>query len=501
MRISKILILLVSFFLFTCNLKAPATFVDAPTVITQNARNNVVFESGFLIGTALGAQKVEVAFDSGSYGSATLTGGNWKIAVPNGTSTWRDGSLHTIKARSAIGDSVSVVTQIQVRKGVNKDVNGDGYADLVTGASSYNAGTNQGRAYIFHGSSGGIASLGAGSANTILTGQTTADGFGSTVTLGDINGDGYSDCVVGASARNAGLGVNQGVTYIFLSSSSGIVSQSATNANTIIAGQNGTDYFSYPLALGDVNGDGYADLIVGASGYNIGTFQGRTYIFYASSSGISSQGAAVANTILTGQNGNDYFPQALTTGDVNGDGYADVAVGADACPGGTSQGCSYIFHGSASGIASQGAATANTIILGQSAGDKFGILTLGDMNGDGYADLMIGGSSFNSSQGRAYIFYGSVLILSSTGAANAGTIFTGQATSDVFAKTLAFADVNGDGYADALITAPQYNSGVNQGRTYVFHGSSAAATSSSAGSANTVITGQAAGDKLGSSIW
>jgi hypothetical protein len=143
-----------------------------------------------------------------------------------------------------------------------------------------------------------------------------------------------------------------------------------------------------------VNGDGYADYVVGAPG------AGRVYIY----SGGSNLSDVPALALIGGSSGDNFGTSAGTTGDVNGDGFSDIIVGADADSG--NQGRAYLYLGSPSGV---GATPAFTL-TGENVNDYFGsaVGTAGDVNGDGFADLVVGAAGFgkSQSQGRAYLHLG-----------------------------------------------------------------------------------------------
>jgi hypothetical protein len=164
--------------------------ISLPTETISNARNNGVISSGFIIGTAsddLQVSLVEVSLDGGSFQAATGTTA-WRFQLPTGSSTWKDNSQHTVAVRATDVFGHSSETDITVRKGANKDVNGDGYTDAIVGAKEYNS--QPGRAYVFHSSGpSGISITAAVSASSILTGEASS-GFGRSVALGDVNGDG-----------------------------------------------------------------------------------------------------------------------------------------------------------------------------------------------------------------------------------------------------------------------------------------------------------------------
>ena len=138
---------------------------------------------------------------------------------------------------------------------------------------------------------------------------------------------------------------------------------------------------------GDVNGDGFADIIVGAEQYDNGqTDEGRVYVFLGSKTGLNS----TADWTAESDQAEALFGKLVrTAGDVNGDGYADVIVGAPFFDGGqTDEGRAYLYLGSAMGLN----ATADWTAEGNQTEARFGTSagTAGDVNGDGYSDVIIG---------------------------------------------------------------------------------------------------------------
>jgi hypothetical protein len=152
-------------------------------------------------------------------------------------------------------------------------------------------------------------------------------------------------------------------------------------------------------SAGDVNGDGYADVVVGAYYYSSST--GRAYIYYGGSSMDST-----ADVTMTGEaTYNSFGISVASAGDVNGDGYADVVVGAYGYA--TNTGRAYIYYGGSSMDT-----VADVTMTGETTNNYFGfsVAAAGDVNGDGYADVVVGAYGYSSSTGRAYIYYGSSLM-------------------------------------------------------------------------------------------
>jgi hypothetical protein len=324
------------------------------------------------------------------------------------------------------------------------DVNADGYSDVIVGANNYFTAT--GRAYIYFG-----GSTMNNVADVIMTGEGTNTQFGISVSeAGDVNGDGYSDVIVGASVYNSSMGR----AYIFFG---GDVMNNV--ADVIMTGEFTTNQFGRSVSgAHDLNGDGYSDVVVGASGYSTAT--GRAYVYYG-----GSPMNNVADVIMTGEAATNSFGIAVSNaGDVNRDGYNDVIIGA---PGfSASTGKAYIFFGGASMNN-----VADVTMIGEAAANNFGtsVASARDMNQDRYADVIVGADGYNSSAGRAYVFYGADAM-----DAVPDITMTGEATNHFLGYSVSSAgDVNGDGYPDLIAGASGFNS--NLGRTYVYLGSAISA--------------------------
>jgi hypothetical protein len=343
------------------------------------------------------------------------------------------------------------------------DANGDGYSDVIVGATTYdNAETDEGRAFVYHGSASGLS----------VTPNWTAESnqvmahFGASVsTAGDVNGDGYGDVIVGAYAYDNGE-TNEGRAFVYHGSASGL---SVTPNWTAESNQSAADFGHSVSTAGDVNGDGYSDVIVGATTYDNGeTDEGRAFVYHGSASGLSliQNWPAESN-----QAGAGFGFSVSTAGDVNGDGYADVIVGARWYDNGeTNEGAAFVHHGSASGLS----LTPNWTAESNQTAAYFGssVSTAGDVNGDGYADVIVGAYEYDNGEGAegvAGVYHGSAsglnLIPNWTAESNEAGAYFGYSVSTA-------GDVNGDGYADVIVGADQYDNGEDdEGRAFVFHGS------------------------------
>jgi len=336
------------------------------------------------------------------------------------------------------------------------DFNGDGHADVIVGAVGNDAGgTNAGRAYLYFGGPGADTA-----ADLILTGA-AGEAFGAQAgTGGDFNGDGRTDVIVGAPFSNAG-GDSAGRAYVYF----GGPGADAT-ADMTLTGTTAGEYLGLSVGIaGDFNGDGYADVIVGAPfGTGNSVSPGKAFIYFGGPGADNNP-----DLTLTGSSVGNQFGFAVgTAGDVNGDGYADVIVGAVGDLGaGTDPGWAYIFYGGPGADA-----IPDLILTGEAAGDDFGISvgTAGDVNGDGYADVIVGAmlnSAGSIEAGRAYVYYGGP-----AADAIPDLIFTGAAQGDRLGHSAETAgDINGDGYSDVIVGSYHNDTaGTDAGQATVYYG-------------------------------
>jgi len=478
------------------------TFDNTPPspVTIQNLRNNSTVHTGHVIGTAndnVGVTQVEFRLDGGAFTAATYTAPDWKFALPMGASTWRDRTVHTIQvqARDAAGNVTQTGT-ISVRKGNNRDINGDGYEDTVIGAWAWT--TYTGRAYVFYGSPAGITLTTAASSTAIRTGAATNNFFGRTMALADFDSDGFADLAVGPYGNST----NRGLVNIFKGAIGGLGASSTTN----ITGEttpNNTSKFGSLVIAGDTNDDGYADLIVGANAY--GTSSGRIYIFNGGAGGITQTTANTANRIITGEGiASQNFSSSLALGDFNGDSFVDLASGAADQAG--AKGKAYIINGTGTGIPTMTVGAANTIGTAENVGDFFGgAMASGDINGDGVTDLVVGAYGYvtGANTGRAYIYYGvNGAGIPGNAVSDPGsptTILTGTNPGAFFTTSIAVEDLNADGLADVAIGS--YGCTANtSGCAYIFFGQGANIASGVASTAGLTLNGQTAGENFGRGI-
>jgi FG-GAP repeat len=429
------------------------------------------------------------------------------------------------------------------------DVNGDGIADIIIGAPYASPGGRiaAGAVYVIFGSRSAftdpfpVSSLN-GTNGFELDGATAGDHFGWSVAAGNVKGDGKGSLIIGAPDAAYGAAPSSGSVYVIFDRSSWSSAYTVnTGAGNIIDGVNGFrfddttagDKAGYSVAAGDVNADGKADIIVGAPGGAGGGNNGGNVdvVLGAASWASATPGLTASAYPLDGINGFQYYgvnsgDQAgfsVAAGDVNGDGKADIIVGAPyALAAGSTIGYASndprswkVWSGSLAGLTTDLSGIKDVeaayYYIPPGDGGGAGGPGAGDGGGDGGSGKPGGGSGSGSSSGggggisagMVYVIYGSAgPWAASTSLASASAYGSGTNAGDLAGWSVASSDINGDGYADVIVGAPGINS--NTGAVYVWFGSNGAATSGELstldGVHGFVANGVNAGDSAGTSV-
>ncbi|MDH5715254.1 MAG: hypothetical protein OEZ30_06800 [Candidatus Aminicenantes bacterium] len=381
------------------------------------------------------------------------------------------------------------------------DINGDGFMDLIIGAYQADPGdparANAGETYVIFGSSSpqSTIDLSTQSADIIICGAVAGDYSGCAVASGDVNGDGCDDVIISAPHADPGGRTDAGETYVIFGASFSsppyTIDLSTTAADIIVCGAADGDYSSFALASGDVNGDGYDDLIIGAPWADPGGrfHAGETYVIlsdsFPSPPYTIDLSTTPADITVCGAVAGDYSGCAVASGDINGDSYDDIIIGAreaDNAGGETYVifGGSLLFPPYTADLSTQ---QANITVCGAEANDRCGwAVASGDVSGDGYDDIIIG-APYATPDGRTYagetyvIFGVNLLFLPYTvdlSTQQADITICGAEFGSSFGGAVDSGDVNGDGYDDIISGAQFANPGdparTNAGETYVIFG-------------------------------
>lgn len=453
--------------------------IGAPRADTSSA--SVTGESYLVFGSAAG---IPANFDLSS-----LDGSNGLLVQGTGLSSLQ------------LGRSVS-----------SADVNGDGFSDILIGAPGAIGSdpiNGAGEAYVIYGTSSGLpASLDPqavnGSDGSKLNGVRDGGQVGFSVSsAGDFNGDGFEDVVIGApSVDLTNDAQDVGQVYVVYGAAAGLPAisdllPSDSSKGFVIDGLKEGDQIGLSVSsAGDFNGDGFDDILIGASRFEPSPYlSNEIYLIFGSSSGMPARFDLLdldgTNGIVFNSGGAiSHYDKVTSAGDVNGDGFDDVLIGSyypDVRSGsylvyGTDEGLPASFDltdlDGTNGFSMRGSGPYSPI--SSFLGNSFSVASAGDVNGDGFDDMLIGAPKAEPNgmvSGETYLVYGSAseqpaeLDLSSLDGTD-GFIFRGiRRTNESGFSVSSAGDVNGDGFDDIMIGAPGANpNGNDSGETYLVYG-------------------------------
>jgi hypothetical protein len=398
------------------------------------------------------------------------------------------------------------------------DMNGDGKADLALGAgSSFNSGNV---VFVIFGQSSFPAVFNLttlNGTNGFVVTSSPSSCFGCAVgTAGDVNGDGKDDLVVGAPGWSTAAG-DPGAAYVIFGQSNFPSSFSVDTLN----GANGfviygdTDRLGFSVnTAGDINGDGKTDLVLGAP-FTYSNQNGAAYVIFGQSSFPPFFNLSTLNGtngfVVNGLDSRSRLGRSVNTaGDINGDGKADLVLGAPLQGNG---GRTYVIFGQSSFPPSFDLFTLNGTngfwVGGISPQDRsgFSVSAAGDVNGDGKDDLVLGDPSTYSSRGAAYMIFGqnsfpSSFNLSTLNGANGFVVYGIEPDSCSFGESVSAAgDINRDGKADIVVGGWCFDP---TGAAYVIFGQSSFPASFNISTLNGtngfIVRGISRGDGLGESV-
>lgn len=336
------------------------------------------------------------------------------------------------------------------------DFNGNGHADLVIGVPKQSQDAyRSGAVFVYYGITQGWPD----EPDQILSLPQSSTRFGTAVAVADINGDGFDDLLVGAPEYHNG-DVRSGAIFLFYGSAAGLAAEPGWQ---MVSSQAGSQ-FGLSVAAADLNGNGYTDLVVGAPWYKLTeTGGGAAFVYYGPGLDVDWAAGVDQTAALFGLS-------VAAAGDLNGDGLADLVIGAPQySQDGETVGAAFVYYGSASGLPLMPDWTA----VGPQTDGRFGqsVAGAGDVNGDGYADLLVAATRISQQydrEGAVYLYQGGATGLGQTAD---WVVYGKQAWSGWGMAMAGVGDLDDDGYADIVIGAPFYTDDQSvEGGIFVFRG-------------------------------
>jgi len=352
--------------------------------------------------------------------------------------------------------------------GSGGDIDGDGKDDFVIGGRYYDDEVetwkvNNGIVHVVLGFTRGKNDMPSGAVATI-DGDKAYDYFGAGVDIvGDIDGDGNDDFVVGATGADDN-GSGSGAAYLFYGPIT--ADASSTSADATIAGESAGDAAGARIrGIGDWDGDGSDDFALGVRFEDTsGADAGAVYIITAST---MPTDLGDADVIVRGNLAGSQAGTGIAGGDMSGDGYADIVVGA---LGHGNSGAAYYLEGPTVTSGAKVGAEADQKFSGQLAGDQFGsAVAIGDINGDDVSDVLVAANRQSSNdRGAVYGFYGPFSGGTTIQAFNADTKIVGVGSGDYFGSSVDYVESADWAYRNMVVVGASKRGSGDKGAVYLF---------------------------------
>jgi hypothetical protein len=382
--------------------------------------------------------------------------------------------LLTVTAEDTVGSTTSQEVTVEILDcGVTTDLDGDGY-------SQADGDCDEANPDVYPGAIGDLGNPRGGcwgwDVVTVLGGSDDDD-LGYEIAIGDLDGDGLGDLVMGAPGHDSSVGSNIGALYLLPGAEIRGAGQLYTESLVSVEGLASTNELGLDIAvLPDIDGDGTQELVASEDATT-----GTVFLFLGRAAW-SSMDASSADVTLTAGADVYGFGQDLDGGDFDGDGIGDLVVGADEDDtNGNQAGAVYLFSGTALAAGCTSTLDADLTVYGVMDGDKLGsgVAQVGDVDGDGLDDLLASSPYADpvySDAGLVLLYTGLGGAMASGAAPDAAAIFRGEASNSYLGRedmVGAAGDVDGDGHGDFLMVAVGYDS-VDQsdaGKAYLWLGS------------------------------
>ncbi len=331
------------------------------------------------------------------------------------------------------------------------DVNGDGVDDVLVGSNRPANEKVYGKAFLALGPLSGEVDLATDTLR--IDGTMTRDKVGYKVaSAGDVNGDLFADFLVGGHKGGDPSGWTPGEAYLFLGHTS-MASVLVDEADVVFQGVNHDDQLGYDMAdAGDLDGDGLSDLALTAVSY--ANQRGKVYVALGVNTTTGTVSVDDLDFGITGEAADDRSGRGVAMGDLTGDGFDELLIGAkEQDGGGPNAGAVYLFDFDGD-PQDRDITDADNVIAGAGSGDVAGgSLDVADVDGDGLGDLLVGAERVEDGDGAAYLVSaGNAFDLSSLDKATASV--AGDESCGLGRSVVALGDVNGDGQQDVAFGGP-----------------------------------------------